>query len=150
VYLYALIFANCAVKSKQSSAATAAINQAKLASKFIGDSQHHMEAIQMGKTMSGRRASQPTNPHQGSNHLKTGMDDKQFMQAQLASARKKKTDSGGGFQKIPGEFRALLDIDGDGTIDQEEYKLMEELENVIAEDIDGDGMVSVVPCDLLL
>ena len=119
-------------------AETAAVNQAKLAHKFIGEEDHHMEHISMGK-LSGR---QHQKSNQKSNHLKTGMDDNEFLKKQLNSARKAQMQDGNAFSKIPAEFRKLIDIDGDGTVDQEEYKLMEELENVVGEDVDGDGIVS--------
>merc|ERR1712216_823598 len=64
-----------------------------------------------------------------------------FLKKQLNSAHKAQMQDGNAFSKIPAEFRKLIDIDGDGTVDQEEYKLMEELENVVGEDVDGHGIV---------
>jgi hypothetical protein len=123
---------------------TAALNQAKLASQFIGEDERHMEQIKMDAKhmLSGRSGkSQRSKPKVQQQGLSKGMDDKTFMQRQLESARRKENSGLDQFKNIPGEFMALLDIDGDGTVDQEEYALMEELENVTGEDVDGDGMV---------
>lgn len=44
--------------------------------------------------------------------------------------------------KIPAYLKELVDIDGDGTIDADEMKLMTELENIEVRDLDGDGDIS--------
>ena len=42
---------------------------------------------------------------------------------------------------IPDYLQSLIDIDGDGHVDSEEFSLMKELENVSAFDLDGDGQI---------
>ena len=113
----------------------AAGNQARLAHKFIGDGDrdNHIQSLRTTSRLPSRQ--------QASHHLRSGQDDAEFMAEQLNEARKKRTTDSGAFTKIPGCFRTLLDVDGDGTIDQEEYALMEELENVVGEDFDGDGVI---------
>jgi len=44
-------------------------------------------------------------------------------------------------KKIPDYLQSLIDVDGDGHVDSEEFSLMRELENVEVDDIDGDGHI---------
>lgn len=125
-------------RSMQSRRMSAAVNKAKYANQFIGNEAQHVEVHGIGHTgMSSRAGQREKAPH----HLKVDMDDNSFMNEQLHAARNKQKTESSSFTKIPTEFMALLDVDGDGTIDQEEYQLMEELENVVGEDLDGDGVI---------